>query len=114
LLYNMGVRALPRRRELNPLVMPDRAFLFLFSLLMIAAGVAAAVWLVATGQAATVDGLFLMLTALLIALCFALYVVFLIRRAMEPAARSAQPARSGAAQAKAAAGKTEPAHVAQP
>ena len=81
--------------------MSDRGFLFLFSLLMIAAGVGSAAYLVATGQASTVDGLFLVLTALLLALIFALYTIYTIRRAMEaakgPAAQSA-----GAAAAKTA------------
>ena len=44
--------------------MSDRGLLFLFSILMIAAGLGAAAWMVATGQADTVDGLFLVLTAL--------------------------------------------------
>ena len=95
-----------RRRERKRPGMSDRGFLFVFSILMIAAGLGAAVWLVATGQAGTVDGLFLFLTALLVALCFGLYVVFLIRRAMETAAKpAAQPAKAGApaATAKAAA-----------
>ena len=42
--------------------MSDRGFLFLFSVLMIVAGVATVAYLVATGQAGTVDGLFLTLT----------------------------------------------------
>jgi hypothetical protein len=76
--------------------MPDRAFLFLFSVVMIAAGLGSAAWLVATGQATTVDGLFLLLTALLIAACFALYIVFMIRRAMEAFKKQAtQPAKAG-------------------
>ncbi len=92
-------------------LMSDRGFLFLFSVLLIVAGLGAAVWLVATGQAGTVDGLFLLLTALLIALCFALYVVFMIRRAMEAATKPvAQPAKAGAA---APAAKPAPAAVAQ-
>jgi ABC-type uncharacterized transport system permease subunit len=66
--------------------MSDRGFLFLFSLLMIFGGIATAVWLVISGQAATVDGLFLVLTALLFSLGFALYLKFLISRAMEPPA----------------------------
>ena len=75
--------------------------MFLFSVLMIVAGLGATAWMVATGQAATVDGLFLCLTALLVALCFALYVVFVIRRAMEAAAKpAAQPVKAGAAAAK--------------
>jgi hypothetical protein len=66
--------------------MSDRGFLFLFSLLMIFGGIATAVWLVINGQAATVDGLFLALTALLFSLGFALYLKFLIRTAKEKAA----------------------------
>ena len=66
--------------------MSDRGFLFLFSLLMIFGGIAAAAWLVASGQAATVDGLFLALAALLVSLGFALYLKFLIRSAGDKAA----------------------------
>jgi len=81
--------------------MSDRGFLFLFSVLMVVGGLGATVWMVATGQAATVDGLFLCLTALLVALCFALYVLFVIRRAMEASAKpAAQPVKAGAAATK--------------
>jgi hypothetical protein len=73
----------------------DRAILFLFSVFVEIASLAGAVWLLATGQAGTVDGLFLLLTCLLIALAFGLYLVFMIRRAMEPA-----PAPTPAAHAK--------------
>jgi hypothetical protein len=76
--------------------MSDRAFLFLFSILMIVGCLATAGWLFATGQAATVDGLFLLITALLVALCFALYVIFLIRRAMEAATPAGQTAKAAA------------------
>ena len=76
--------------------MSDRGFLFLFSILMIVCGLATAGWLFATGQAATVDGLFLLLTALLVVLCFALYIIFMIRRAMEAAAPP-PPAKAAAA-----------------
>src|SRR5450759_3700464 len=62
--------------------MSDRGFLFLFSVFMIAAGGASAAYLVATGQAGTVDGLFLVLTALLLALVFALNVIYMLNRAM--------------------------------
>jgi hypothetical protein len=75
----------------------DRAILFLFSVFVEIASLAAAVWLLATGQAGTVDGLFLLLTCLLIALAFGLYLVFMIRRAMEPApapTSAAQPAKT--------------------
>ncbi|MCU1238905.1 MAG: hypothetical protein JWP63_6872 [Candidatus Solibacter sp.] len=77
--------------------MSDRGFLFLFSVLMIAASGGAAAYLVATGQAGTVDGLFLVITALLIALCFILYVAYMIRRAMEPAKPAPETAKAGAA-----------------
>ena len=77
---------------------PDRAILFLFSVVVEIASLAAAGWLLASGQAGSVDGLFLLLTALLIALAFGLYLAFMIRRAMEPAAApAAQTAKAGAA-----------------
>ena len=79
--------------------MSDRGFLFLFSVFMIVASLGAAVWLGATGQALTVDGLFMVLVALLTALVFLLYVIFVIRRAMEPAAKPAAakaPAKAAA------------------
>jgi hypothetical protein len=91
--------------------MSDRGFLFLFSILMILVGLGSAVWLFATGQAGTVDGLFLLLTALLEALVFALYVMYAIRRAIEAATPPpAQPAKAGAA---AAAAKRTPAPAAK-
>ena len=63
--------------------MPDRAILFLFSVVVEIASLVAAGWLLATGQAGSVDGLFLFLTCLLVALAFGLYLVFMLRRAME-------------------------------
>ena len=65
---------------------------------MIVASLGAAVWLGITGQALTVDGLFLVLTALLTALVFLLYVVFMLRRAMEPPPKPA-PVKPAAAKA---------------
>jgi hypothetical protein len=89
--------------------MSDRGFLFLFSVLMILGGLAASVWLFISGQAGTVDGLFLVLTALLVAAAFLLYLLFMIHREMEAAAKPATaPAKTGAT----AAAKT-PAPVAQ-
>jgi hypothetical protein len=77
--------------------MSDRGFCFSFSCLVILASLCAAVWLFVTGQAASVDGLFLLLTCLLIALAFALYVMFMIRRAMEPVgAPTAKPTKATA------------------
>jgi TRAP-type C4-dicarboxylate transport system permease small subunit len=82
--------------------MSDRAFCFLFSCVVILASLGATGWLVVTGQAASVDGLFLALMCLTIALAFGLYVMFMIRRAMEslqePAAKPAKaPAATSAA-----------------
>ena len=78
--------------------MSDRGFLFLFSCAVILASLGATGWLVATGQAATVDGLFLSLMCLTIALAFGLYVMFMIRRAMEtPEQPAAKPAKAPAA-----------------
>lgn len=74
--------------------MSDRGFLFLFSCVVILASLGAAVWLAATGQALSVDGLFLLITCLLIAAAFGLYVMFMIKSAMEsqqaPAAKTAK------------------------
>ena len=74
---------------------------------MIVGGVGTAVWLAASGQAGTVDGLFLLLTALLVAAAFLLYLVFMIRREMEA------PAKPAAASAKAGAAAKTPAAVTQ-
>ena len=91
-------------RGRSRLGMSDRGFLFLFSIVMIVGSLATSGWLLATGQAGTVDGLFLLLTALLIALVFALYVMFVIHRAME-AVKPAAPAPA----AKAAPASAKPA-----
>lgn len=78
--------------------MSDRGFLFLFSIAMILGGVGTAAWLAATGQAITVDGLFMALTALLVALAFGLYLKFMLKRAMEEVAKpAAAPAKSSSA-----------------
>jgi len=70
---------------------------------MIVVSLGAAVWLLVTGQAGTVDGLFLFLAALLSAAVFGLYVKFVIGRAMEaqkhPAAPAAKAAKPEAASA---------------
>jgi len=90
----------------------DRAILFLFSVVVEIASLVAAAWLLVTGQAGSVDGLFLFLTCLLIALAFGLYLAFMIRRAMEPApAPAAQPSKAAAATP--AQSKPAPAPVAQ-
>jgi hypothetical protein len=91
--------------------MSDRGLLFLFSVFMIVASLGAAVWLLATGQAGTVDGLFLLLTALLSAAVFGLYIKFMISRAMEAQVQAAAQAAKAAAPKPAA--KPAPAAVVQ-
>jgi len=85
----------------------DRAILFLISVAIEIGALAAAGWLLATKQAGSVDGLFLFLTCLLVAFSFGLYLVFVIRKAMEPsaapAAQTAKAPATAAAQAKPAA-----------
>jgi len=78
--------------------MSDRAFCFLFSCVVILASLGATGWLVITGQAATVDGVFLALMCLTMALASGLYVMFMIRRAMESLQQpAAKPAKAPAA-----------------
>ncbi|HLH16557.1 MAG TPA: hypothetical protein VKX45_05035 [Bryobacteraceae bacterium] len=62
--------------------MTDRAFLFLFSLVMTLAGLAGMVWLIGTGQAATFDGLFLFCCCGVNSFAFGLYLRWLIRSAL--------------------------------
>ena len=63
--------------------MTDRGLLFITSVVMIFASLAAAAWLLLSGQAAYVDGIFLVLVALVVAFAFALYVWFLYGRVKE-------------------------------
>ena len=94
--------------------MSDRGFCFLFSCAVILASLGASVWLIATGQAATVDDLFLLLTSLTIAAAFALYVMYMIRRAMEPTEQpAAKPAKAAATPAAPKAAPLVPAEKAE-
>jgi hypothetical protein len=83
--------------------MSDDGFLFLFSCAVILASLIAAGWLLATGQAGTVDGLFLFLTCLTVAMAFGLYLKFMIRRSKEslelPAPKPAKAAAPSPAKA---------------
>jgi hypothetical protein len=82
--------------------MSDRALLFIFGVIVILVCLGTCAMLVVTGQAESVDGLFLILMCGAIALAFALYLLFMIRRAMEPpppapkttAAKGAAPAKA--------------------
>ncbi len=77
----------------------DRRWLFLGSVLIVILSLVYSGWLVASGQANDVDGLFLLLSCLLLALAFALYLLFLINRAQE----ELQPPAKGPAKQPAAA-----------
>ena len=83
--------------------MSDRALLFLFSILVIVVCLGTCVGLLINGQAESVDGLFLILMCLAVALAFGLYLMFMIKRAMEPPPPPPKPAA-----AKPAAAKAEP------
>jgi len=76
--------------------MSDRGVLLLFSLVVILAAASVAVWLIATGQVAYIDGLFLFLCCLVVALAFSLYVRYLIRNAMAAPATEAMKASAAA------------------
>jgi len=67
--------ALEKNGELE---MSDRGLLVVFSLCVIVGCLSVAVWLAVTGQAAYIDGLFLMLSCLVLALAFGLYVRYVI------------------------------------
>ena len=64
--------------------MSDRALNFLFSVFMVVVCLGTCGLLLINGQAESVDGLFLILMCLAIALAFGLYLMFMIKRAMEP------------------------------
>lgn len=83
------------------LTMSDRGLLFIFGVFMIVLSLGAIGFLMATGQAATVDGLFLLLYCGLVALSFVLYLMFMIRRAMQPPEPPAKPVAKPAAAKKA-------------
>jgi hypothetical protein len=77
--------------------MSDRALLFIFSLIVIVVCLGTCGALLANGQAQTVDGLFLILMCGAIALAFSLYVMFMIKRAMEPPPPAPKPAAANSA-----------------
>jgi hypothetical protein len=64
-------------------VMSDRSLLFIGTLVMLMVCLGSRGALVATGQAATLDGLFLMSVCGVGALAFGLYLLFMINRAKE-------------------------------
>lgn len=85
--------------------MSDRGILFLVSVAVVVMSLAAAVWLVVSGQAAYLDGIFLVTICLLMAAAFGLYIAFLIRRAIAEL-EAPKPAPKAAAAAGASKVKT--------
>ena len=81
--------------------MSDRGLLFIFGVVVIFVCLGSCVGLLMNGQAQSVDGLFLILMCLSIALAFGLYLLFMIRRAMEPPPAPPKPAAKASAPAKA-------------
>ena len=65
--------------------MSDRGISLLFSVGVILATLGIATWLILTGQAAYIDGLFLLLSCFVLAAAFCLYVRYLIRSTMQVA-----------------------------
>ena len=63
--------------------MTDRALLFLAALIGEIFALGAIVWLIAAHQLGTFDGNFLLLSALVLAFSFGLYLKFMIARAMQ-------------------------------
>ncbi len=78
--------------------MSDRALLFIFGIVVIVVCLGSCGALLINGQAESVDGLFLILMCLSIALAFGLYLMFMINRAMEPPPAPPKPtAKTGPA-----------------
>lgn len=90
--------------------MSDRGILFLFSVVMVIVALAATGWLVISGQAASVDGLFLIAYCLLAAFAFGCYILFMLHRALD----SLQPPPAPKAAAKAAPAAKPTAATSQP
>ena len=88
--------------------MSDRALNFLFSVFMIVVCLGTCVLLLMNGQAESVDGLFLILMCLAVALAFGLYLMFMIKRAMEPPPPPPKPAAKPATAAKRVPGRVIP------
>ena len=65
--------------------MPDRAVLFLFSLLVVVGGLIADAWLIVTNQVGSFDGLFLFCSSSVIAFAFGLYLRWFIRSVVSEA-----------------------------
>ncbi len=73
--------------------MLERVAVFLFLVLVVLGSLGGVGWLLATGQAASVEGIFLVLTALVLALVCGVAIYVMIRGAMEAAQPAAAPAK---------------------
>ena len=62
--------------------MTDRALLFLASVAAVAGAIGVTVWLIATGQLGTFDGNFLLVSSMVMALAFGLYLRSMVGNAM--------------------------------
>lgn len=91
----MGADTLAARGQ-KGLVMSDRGILFLFSLGVILTGLGAAVWLIDTGQAGYIDGLFLLIGCVILMTAFSLYVKYLIKSVMPVSTPPALPVKNAA------------------
>lgn len=92
--------------------MKERIAVFLFSLIMVVGSLATAAWMIATGQVVNMDGIFLFLVLLLLALVFFLCIASLLKGAKESAAQAAtaKPAPAARAAAAPVPAATAPAH----
>jgi hypothetical protein len=79
--------------------MPDRGWIFLFSLLSVIGALSICAWLIVSGQATSFDGLFLLLASGVAALSFSLYLFYLIRREIRRISQAQPPAPARAAAA---------------
>ncbi|HYM12556.1 MAG TPA: hypothetical protein VEU62_17600 [Bryobacterales bacterium] len=87
--------------------MLERLGVLLFSTLLVAGSLAGAVWIIATGQLQGIDGIFLMLVCLVLALVFAIVAHSLVKNAMATATQPAAAKAKAVAKPAAAAGTAE-------
>ena len=59
--------------------MLERVGVFLLSVLLVAGSLGLAVWIIATGQAASMDGIFLVLVCLVFALVFSICAYLVVK-----------------------------------
>ena len=89
--------------------MSDRGILFLISVAVFVASLGVAVWLAITGQAAYLDGIFLLTCCLVLALAFGLYLRAMLKRALETTSAPATATRAATASSAAKTATPQPA-----